>query len=273
VARLTLQGLLAEARQLAAELETLPDSAEALNLAGSIYEYVHETQKAVDCWERTLKIRPDSPEVHFNLGFVARQAGEFEKAESHFLKSYAISPDLGDLRYYLADSQLNLGEADDAIATLEGAKDLNRFGAKGRCVLGRAYAQRGDFRKARENFEAALVMNPELVEAHFGLSKALTRLGEPEKAKKHGDAAAALQRTEQRGLEAYRPGEVAEIASDAGSVRRRLAVFCRSGAEVYFRLGRNAQAEPLLRRAAALSVESPESSRSNEKGPPPAPAL
>jgi len=273
VARLTLQELIEEARQLAARLQTLPESAEALNLAGSIYEAVHDPDKAVDCWERTVKVRPDSPEVHFNLGSVAWQMGDFEKAKSHFLKSHALSPDLGQLRYYLADSLLKLGEASQAIAALEGAKDLDRYGAKGRCVLGHAYAQGADFEKARENFEAALALDPKHVDAHYGLIKVMTRLNQPEKARKHRDATAKLQQAKrQADLEADRPGEVAEIVGDVGYMRRRLAVFCRAGAEIYSRLGHGAEAERLLVRAAALWPEDPEFSRSRRKGPEQAPA-
>ena len=162
-AKLTIQELLEAARQLAARLEeTFPQNADALNLAAAIHhELFRDSTKAMDRWERTLRIRPDSAEVQFNVGYAARGLGEYPKASSHFLRAHVLNPELGEVRYYLANSLLKLGEADRAIAVLEEAGDPDRYGAKGRLVLGHAHSQRGDFEQAREHFEAALALEPE----------------------------------------------------------------------------------------------------------------
>lgn len=258
VARLTLQELLDEAHQLAARLEAITESAEALNLAGSIYESIQDADKAVDCWERTLKLRPFSPEVHFNLGYVAWQVGDFEKAKTHFLKSHAVNPGLSGLSYYLADCLSKLGEADRAIEILEGSGDLdnNQYGAKARCVLGHAYVQSEAFEKARRSFESAIVLDADSLDAHYGMIGVMMRLNEPEVAKKHRDAVARIQQIRrQPELVADRTGEFAQIANDAGYMARRLAEYCRFSAVIYSHLGREAEAQRLLRRAAALCPE------------------
>ena len=97
-----------------------------MNLAAAIHhELFRDSAKAMDCWERTLRIRPDSAEVQFNVGYAARGLGEYQKASSHFLRCI-LNPELGEVRDDLADSLLKLGEADRAIAVLEEAGDPDR---------------------------------------------------------------------------------------------------------------------------------------------------
>ena len=242
--RPTLEGLLEEARQLATRLEeTFPHDADALNLAATIHnELFQDSDKAMDCWERALAIDPDSAEVHFNIGCSARGSGDYQKAKDHLLKTHARSPDMGDVRYFLADSLLKLGEADRAIDVLQEAGDPGRYGAKGRLVLGHAYSQRGDFEAARKHFEAALAVEPKNLPAHHGLIKVMIRLKQHEQAKKHRDAVAELGKSMRQSAGADRSSETAQITRDVKYVVWWLNTFSRLAAEVYQRNGRTNEA-------------------------------
>jgi tetratricopeptide (TPR) repeat protein len=257
--RPTLEGLLEEARQLAARLEeTFPHDADALNLAATIHnELFQDSAKAMDCWERALAIDPEGAEVHFNIGCSARGSGDYQKAKAHFLQTHARKPDMGDVRYFLADSLLKLGEADRAIDVLQEAGDPGRYGAKGRLVLGHAYSQRGDFEAARKHFEAALAVEPKNLPAHHGLIKVMIRLKQPEQAKKHRDAVAELGKSFRQAAGADRSSETAQIARDVNYTVWWLNTFSRLAAEVYQRNGRTDEAAQLMRRAKQLRPDKP----------------
>jgi tetratricopeptide (TPR) repeat protein len=255
LARLTLEELLAESRRLATQLEATAGSAEALNLAGSIYQSIQDADRAVDCWHRTLQLRPGSPQVNFNLGIVAWQGGDFERAEEYFLRTYTVQPDLGGLRYHLADTLLKLGEAGRAVEVLAGASDLAAYGAQAHCVLGQAYSQVGEWENARASFAAALIDDPHSREAHYGMVRVMRQLGQPDKMEEHRQALAQVEAGERaQTLVAGRPGEAEQIVGDAGQIRERLAIYCQSAAAIYSHLGRNEEAQRLSMRAAALRL-------------------
>ncbi|MCU0960880.1 MAG: tetratricopeptide repeat protein [Pirellulaceae bacterium] len=253
--RLTLQELLDAARRLAEQLETtLPDNADALNLAATIHhELFQDNAKALACWERTLAARPNSPEVHFNVGYAALKSGDYERALLHLDRAYTLNPDLGEVRYCLAESLVKLGEAERAIGVLEETGNPQRFGAKGCLTLGQAYALHGDFAKAQAQFEAALALDPKLLPAHHALVKVLVRLKQLEKARLHRDAATKLEQAYRGSALTDRSSEVVQISLEADYVVWWLDVFYRSAAEVFRRQGRFADAEDMRVRAARLA--------------------
>lgn len=72
-----------------------------------------------------------------------------------------------------------------AAVALERAKRLEPDKASVREALGRAYMGTGDFARAREEFAAAVELGPTDGYAHFGLAKALERLGDRTLAARH----------------------------------------------------------------------------------------
>jgi len=72
-----------------------------------------------------------------------------------------------------------------AAIALERARRLEPDKASVREALGRAYMGCREFDRAREEFEAAVELGPTDGYAHFGLAKALERLGDRKLAERH----------------------------------------------------------------------------------------
>jgi len=72
-----------------------------------------------------------------------------------------------------------------AAIALQRARRLEPNKASVREALGRAYMGCREFDRAREEFEAAVELGPTDGYAHFGLAKALERLGDQKLAKRH----------------------------------------------------------------------------------------
>lgn len=80
-----------------------------------------------------------------------------------------------------------------AAIVLERARRLEPDKASVREALGRAYMGCRDFPRAREEFAAAVDLGPTDGYAHFGLAKALERLGDRELAARHFTLARCFQ--------------------------------------------------------------------------------
>jgi tetratricopeptide (TPR) repeat protein len=73
--------------------------------------------------------------------------------------------------YNLALEHVERGRIQEAIDELRNALDLYGDFPQAHVVLGKLYARMGDFEKARECWERALALNPDLKKAHDGLQK------------------------------------------------------------------------------------------------------
>jgi len=252
--------LIAEAKQMADRLvESFPDHCPALLLAGRIQEAFGNSTKAVDWWERCLKLDPQFAEARAALGAAAWQRGDFENAVAYLETATAADPRLlRESIFCLADSLMNLGRASEAIAVLDGAARISPLSANGLMVLGQAYLQRKDYAKAKEKFEAALAAEPRLAGAHYGLATALGHLGQPEEAQKHREEYAKRSR-EQLAIwdRIHGAGRKSEKV-DPAQVRGLVAGFCVRVGRVYALRGRADRAEECWLRALAVQPQSPE---------------
>ena len=80
-----------------------------------------------------------------------------------------------------------------AAIALERARRLEPDKASVREALGRAYMGCGEFDRARQEFAAAVELDPTDGYAHFGLAKALQRLGHGKLAERHFTLARCFQ--------------------------------------------------------------------------------
>jgi tetratricopeptide (TPR) repeat protein len=251
----TIDQLKAEGERLAARLiESFPDQAEALVVAGIVYDILHDAARAGDCYEKALRLDPGSIQACYHLGLLARQVGDSQKAVGYLRKVFAADPELGDAQLCLGDSLLLLGEAKEAVALLEQGNGLARFGAIGQFVLGQAYLQSGDCGKARQCYEAAVRLDPGFSNAHCGLANVLARLGQEEKAREHREIVARLR---EQFLAGGGPSRAAQVQMETAVLCNRLARCYLAAAEVHRRLGRAAETEEFVRRAEALGLGTP----------------
>lgn len=95
---------------------------------------------------------------------------------------------------------LKQGNAHSAVIPLERARDLEPHKGSVREALARAYYRTGRHRRAREEFEAAVEIDPTNDYAHFGLALCLERQGQRELARGHAKIAFAMR----PGEETYR---------------------------------------------------------------------
>lgn len=127
--------------------------------------------QAIGHYGKALELRPDWPEAMFNLACALKMISDLEGALKMYLKLEEMNP--GDSRTLLNIGSLYLerDDGENALLWLERA----RQGAGDNAVLfnnlGRACILQKRFSRAREHFEQAIRLDPDLAEAWFNLAE------------------------------------------------------------------------------------------------------
>ncbi|HTM21196.1 MAG TPA: tetratricopeptide repeat protein [Kofleriaceae bacterium] len=106
---------------------------------------------AIGCYQKALKLRPDSPETWINMGRLHAEGGRPEEARECFRVAVGMDPDDATAVY-------NLGVV---------AQDL------------------GDDREAIDHYRRSLELDPTLCEAHYNLATIYDRAGDTRSAIRH----------------------------------------------------------------------------------------
>lgn len=255
--RPTSAQLVAEARRVADRLlDFLPDNPQALTLAGRIHYAFGDEAAAAECWEECLEIDPEFAATWHVMGEAAWEQGDYEKAASQLRKAIAADARLRrKVKYPLADSLMSLGDPEAAVSVLEETTDGAPLTLDGLLLLGHAYLQLAEYQKGKDQFEAALAVDPRSSKAHFGLATVYARLGQPEQSRQF--------RREYVELKSQDLDETARLreslrGEDYADVRPLVAMCCLNAGKIYALHGNVDEARSHWTRAAALDPRNSE---------------
>ncbi len=141
-------------REMVALLRAEPDNAEALLVLGMANEALGSPGDAVAAWERVL----------------ALGVSEETAATAH---------------YYLGRSLLGQGRSEEAVARLQRAVDSLPANRQLRLTLAGALGSRGEYRRAVEQYDAAIASEPRDESARFGKAMSLLLSGGESAASAH----------------------------------------------------------------------------------------
>lgn len=121
--------------------------------------------------------------VHTRNGIRFYERGHYRKAIQQFELAIAKNPNNWEAHYYLAESYRELRDYDRCLVHYHKVRDLNPHDrvwvAKVQVGIGFVHERRGDWRKAREHYELALISMPDYEPARMGKSRITS--------KKYGD--------------------------------------------------------------------------------------
>jgi tetratricopeptide (TPR) repeat protein len=254
---MTAEQLVAEANDVADRLlEAFPDSPQALTLGGRIYYAFGDENRASRCWEKCLEIDPGFAATWHVKGEAAWEQGDYEKAADYLARAIDADPRLHrKLAFVLADSLMSSGNTEEAIGVLEQAAEDGALSLDSLFLLGHAYLQLGQYQKARDRFNAALVIDPESSKVHFGLATVYARLGEPEESRKHREEYAKLK---SQSLEETTRLRASLRGADFADVRPLAGKCYVNAGKIYALHGNVLEAEKHWLRAAAVDPSNPE---------------
>ncbi len=264
-----------------------PRDPDSLEIMARVQFWLGDCDRAVKLWEKCLELEPRYGHAYFGMGLASAKKGEYEAAAAFFRKSLMLAPASTETRVMLGEALINQGKMEDTIAVLQPGIGSHPPTARGAVLLAEAYLHLRNYEKARENYQAAIEINPYAADTYYGLATTCARLGQKDKAAEWMDRFKQLRAGERKARQDEKKNyddldatcqEVAKKYTDVGRVLhahgdleaaekiwRRAAtlspgdVACRQAlAWRYRQSGRLPQAIAVLRQLAEIERGSPQ---------------
>ncbi len=249
----TVEDLKKEQLEVATRLvRDFPNNTDAIGLMGMVHNSLGNSNEAVKCWEKCLKLDSNRADAYNSLGIVAQRKGESEKAIALWRKALEANPTSPSIHERLAGALLGLGKIDEAVAVLENEIAVFPKVPSGYFLLGQAYLQLKEYEKAKQHYLRAIEIEPDAAVTYYGLGVACARLGQKDQAENYREKFKKLKAefwkhdADQRG----RP-----TVSDVDSMHKVVAKTFSDAAGICRGQGYVWRAEKLWRRAATLDEE------------------
>lgn len=127
-----------------------PQDARWPHALGAIHQRARRLEPAIEAFERSLHLAPDTPSVRVRLAQVLLLLGDAENARSHYRLLLNQAPWAAAAHYGLGRLAAQAGNSEEAIHHLEAARSRQPRAAEVAQQLGLAYRDAGNRDKARE---------------------------------------------------------------------------------------------------------------------------
>lgn len=139
----------------------------AWNNLGTAYAESSQTAKAIDAYQQALKINPRNANAWSNLGSAYYKSGQTAKAIDAYQQTLRINPENADAWYILGISYNKSDQTAKAIEAYQQALRINPENANTWYLLGISYAISGHKEKAMEVYRQLKSINPSMAERYF----------------------------------------------------------------------------------------------------------
>ena len=161
--------------QTSAETSKLPDPKDKIEEQNLLHSAMiasddNRTDQARQALEKVLQLDPKSLTALRQLGELELHAGDYAQAAEH-LKRARESGD-ANAAFYEGQAREKIGDFAGARDALEASLKLTPGQFPARLLLGQVYLGLKDPKNAEDQFEAALLLQPESAEAQQGLTQA-----------------------------------------------------------------------------------------------------
>lgn len=138
------------------KIEKNPKDTEALQNLASIYHALKENNKAIEIYEKLVKLMPDNHEIRAFLGYLYYENEQLDKAEENLNKSLEISEMEPFVLFLLGNIYSRKGKISAAVDCYDLAifLDLDMYTAH--IDFARKYEHMGRHKKALKEYKAAL---------------------------------------------------------------------------------------------------------------------
>lgn len=177
-------GQFEEARQeLEKAIALQPTSEEATRLLGRVLIRQGKIDQGLAAFHKALAIRPNSVAVHTEMGLALFNASHYPEALDAFEKAIALAPNSSSALSQAGAAALAMGDSAGALAFFERATAIQPRGETF-SNMGTIYYGHGQFSKAANAYEAALLIQPLRALTHRNLGDAYLRIGRKDDALK-----------------------------------------------------------------------------------------
>jgi Flp pilus assembly protein TadD len=177
-------------------LEADANDSESWYVSGRILYSRGKFQEAVEAFQQTLRLAPESVKAENNLGLAYEGLNEVEKAADAYRKAISFGEKTGNQSEQpminLAIVLTHRSDLDGALILLTRAVELAPEDVRVREYLGQLYVARNELAQAQIELEKAVSLSPGDARLHFQLGQVYRREGNGEKAQAEFTRSASL---------------------------------------------------------------------------------
>ena len=133
-----------------------PDDVDALQTLASTYHALKENEKAIEIYEKLVRLKPQDHEIRAFLGYLYYENEELDKAEGNLNKSLEISQLEPFVLFLLGNIYSRRGRISEAVDCYETAIFLDFDIYVAHIDFARKYEHMGRHKKALKEYKAAL---------------------------------------------------------------------------------------------------------------------
>jgi membrane associated rhomboid family serine protease/Flp pilus assembly protein TadD len=137
------------------------------------FEQAKQYDAAIDELKKVVAIRPDIPEVHYELGIIYKQKAMNDEAIDSFKHVLKLNPRDSDVYADLGEAQYHAHYYDDAIGTFQKLIASHPNSPSSHYNLGMVYMMKDDYEPAIREFTKALELKKDFTEAQSALELAI----------------------------------------------------------------------------------------------------
>jgi tetratricopeptide (TPR) repeat protein len=176
------------------------ESAEADMLVGEALDEMKDHEGAIRELRAAVAANPKEPNVHFGLGYLLWTKSQYPEAAQEFKAELANDPHHLQAMLYLGDAEMQMNQMTAAQSQLEGLEKIDSKIPMQHLDLGIVYADTDRKNEARKEFETAIQLAPDNVNAHYRLARLYRSMGLSAQAKAEFDKAGSLNKAQDEHL-------------------------------------------------------------------------
>ncbi|WP_269623837.1 tetratricopeptide repeat protein [Prochlorococcus marinus] len=138
---------------------------------GAIYRQKGETDRAIELFEQSIRLFPNSPEAYANLANILKDQGKLEEAELLIYQSIELNPDIADSHFNLGNILRDLGKVKEAELSIAKAIKINPNHLEANNNLGSLFREASKFDAAEKLFLKSIEINPNYALAYHNLGE------------------------------------------------------------------------------------------------------
>ncbi|HEY6491163.1 MAG: tetratricopeptide repeat protein [Terracidiphilus sp.] len=176
------------------------ESAEADMLVGEALDEMKDADGAIREFRAAEAANPKEPNVHFGLGYLLWKKTQYPEAAKEFQAEVDNDPQHFQAMLYLADSDVQMNQFDDAKALLKKLEKIDAKSTKEHLDLGIVYANQGENQAALAEFQKASMLAPTDANPHWRMGRLYRAMGRRAESQAEFDKTKTLNRAEDQKL-------------------------------------------------------------------------
>jgi Flp pilus assembly protein TadD len=158
-------------------IDIKPDEHKAFNNMGLAYADKGDKDKAIECYQKAIDIKPDEHKAFNNMGLAYADKGDKDKAIECYQKAIEIKPDYHEAFNNMGSAYVDKGDKDKAIECYQKAIDIKPDKHEAYYSMGYAYYCKGDKVNAIKCFEKVIEIEPNDSSSYNNIGYCLITMG------------------------------------------------------------------------------------------------